>query len=77
MEKVDPDELRVDMIEIMDNMPENAIRWRFEIEADRRHVGLVSSYFITKDFENTPWDSIDPTKNAIENNSIRELGIEI
>ena len=77
MEEVDPDELRANMIEIMENMPENAIRWRFEIEADGRHVGLVSSHFITKDFENTPWDSIDPTKNAIENNSIRELGIEI
>lgn len=77
MEKADPDELRADMIEIMESMPENAIRWRFEIEVDGRHVGLVSSFFITKDFENTPWDSIDPTKNAIENNSTREIGIEI
>lgn len=62
MEKVDPDELRADMIEIMENMPENAIRWRFEIEADGRHVGLVSSYFITKDFENTPGILLIPQK---------------
>ena len=41
MEKVDPDELRADMIEIMDSMPKNAIRWRFEIEVDGRHIGLV------------------------------------
>ena len=77
MDRVDPDELRADMIDIMNNMPENAIRWRFEIEADGRHIGPVSSYLITESFVNTPWESIDPTKNATDNNSVRELGIEI
>ena len=38
---VDADELRADMSEIINSMPENAIRWRFEIEVDGRHIGLV------------------------------------
>lgn len=77
MEKVDPDELRADMIEIMGSMPENAIRWRFEIEVDGRHIGLVSSCYLDNNFNNTPWDSIDQSKNAPDNNSVREIGIEI
>ena len=74
---VDADELRADMSEIINSMPENAIRWRFEIEVDGRHIGLVSSYYLDKNFEYTPWNLIDQSKNAIENNSIRGLGIEI
>ena len=77
MEKVDPEELRADMIEIMESMPEDAIRWRFEIEVDGRHIGMVSSYYRGENFEYTPWESIDQSKNAEGNNSIRELGIEI
>lgn len=77
MEEVDPEELRADMIEIMESMPEDAIRWRFEIEVDGRHIGMVSSYYRDENFEYTPWDSIDQSKNAEGNNSIRELGIEI
>ena len=77
MEEVDPEELRADMIEIMESMPEDAIRWRFEIEVDGRHIGLVSSYYRDENFEYTPWESIDQSKNAEGNNSIRELGIEI
>ena len=77
MEKVDPEELRADMIEIMESMPEDAIRWRFEIEVDGRHIGMVSSYYRDENFEYTPWESIDQSKNAEGNNSIRELGIEI
>ena len=77
LERVDPDELRADMIEIMESVPENAIRWRFEIEVDGRHVGLVSSSYWDENYESTPWDAIDQSKNAVENNSIRVLGIEI
>lgn len=77
MEPVDADELRSDMAEIINSMPEDAIRWRFEIDVDGRHVGLVSSYYLDENFEYTPWDSIDQSKNASENNSIRGLGIEI
>ncbi len=77
LEPVDADELRADMAEIMDSMPENAIRWRFEIEVDGRHIGLVSSYYLDSNFEYTPWDSIDQSKNALENHSVRGLGIEI
>ena len=77
MEEVDPEELRADMIEIMESMPEDAIRWRFEIEVDGRHIGMGSSYYRDENFEYTPWESIDQSKNAEGNNSIRELGIEI
>ncbi len=77
MEPVDPDELRADMIDIMSGMSENAIRLRFEIEVDERHIGMVSSYYLDENFERTPWESIDQSKNAEENNSIRALGIEI
>ena len=77
IEPVDADELRADMAEIINNMPENAIRWRFEIEVDGRHIGLVSSYYLDSNFEYTPWESIDQSKNASQNNSIRALGIEI
>lgn len=77
MEPADPDELRADMIDIMSGMPENAIRLRFEIEVDERHIGVVSSYYLDGNFERTPWESIDQSKNAEENNSIRALGIEI
>ena len=77
IEPVNEEELRVQMEKIINNMPENAIRWRFEIEVDGRHIGLVSSYYLDENFEYTSWDSIDQSKNAIENNSIRGLGIEI
>ena len=77
LEPVDANELRADMTEIINSMPENAIRWRFEIEVDGRHIGLVSSYYLDSDFEYTPWETIDQSKNAPQNNSIRALGIEI
>ena len=77
MEPVDPDELRADMMEIMSNMLEDAIRWRFEIEVDGRHIGMVSSYYLDENYEPTPWESIDQRRNAEENHSIRTLGIEI
>ena len=77
LEPIDPDELRADMIEIMSSMSEDAIRWRFEIEAEERHIGLVSSYYLNEQYEPTPWESIDQSKNAEGNHAIRALGIEI
>lgn len=77
LEPVDADELRADMSEIIKSMPDGAIRWRFEIEVDGRHIGLVSSYYLDSNFEYTPWDAIDQSKNASENHSVRALGIEI
>ena len=77
MESVDPDELRADMEEIMASLSEDAIRWRFEIEVDGRHIGLVSSYYLNENFEHPDWESIDQSKNAAENHAIRALGIEI
>lgn len=77
LEPVDADELRADMARIISDMPDDSIRWRFEIEVEGRHIGLVSSYYLNSAYENTPWDTIDPRKNAIENHSVRALGIEI
>lgn len=77
MEPVDPDELRADMLQVMSELSEDAIRWRFEIEVAGRHIGMVSSYYLDENFEPTPWKSIDQRKNAEENRSIRALGIEI
>lgn len=77
IEPVDPDELRTDMMEIISNMSENAIRWRFEIEVDGHHIGLVSSYYLDENFIQPEWDNIDQSKNATENHMIRTLGIEI
>lgn len=62
IEPVDPEELRADMIQIMAKHSEDAIRWRFEIEVAGQHIGMVSSYYLDKDFEPTPWNSIDQQK---------------
>ena len=77
LEPVDADELRADMIAIMESMPDNAIRWRFEIDVNGKHIGLVSSYYLDGNYESVPWNTIDQSKNAVENNAIRTLGIEI
>ena len=75
--QVDPDELRADVMEIMEEMTEDAIRLRFEIEVEGRHIGLLSSYYLDENYEQPPWDSIDPGKNAGENHTVRAIGIEI
>ena len=77
MEPADPDTLRRDMTEIISGMSDDAIRWRLEIEVNGRHVGFVSSYLLDDHFQATPWELIDPHKNAAENHSTRALGIEI
>ncbi len=75
MEPVDPDELRADMVDVMSSLP--PIRLRFELEAEGRHIGLLSSYYLDENFGPVPWASIDEAKNAAENHAIRALGIEI
>lgn len=77
MTPVDPEELRADMTEIIEEMTEGGIRWRFEIEVDGRHIGMLSSYYLDDNYEHPPWDSIDQSKNAEENNAVRAIGIEI
>lgn len=74
---VDPDELRSDMAAVVSDLSEDTIRWRFEIEAAGQHIGMLSSYYLDKNYEPTPWETIDQRKNAEENGSIRALGIEI
>lgn len=77
LEPVDADDLRAEMAMVINDMAEDAIRWRFEIEVEGRHIGLVSSYYLNSAFEHTPWEAIDQRKNAVENHSVRALGIEI
>ncbi len=77
MEPVNPKELRSEMAEIINNTPENAIRWRFQIEWEGCHIGMLSSYYLNDNYEDTSWENIDQSKNAEENNSVRCLGIEI
>lgn len=77
MERVDAEELRADMAEILENMTEDAIRWRFELEEDGRHIGMLSSYFLDESFEPVPWEATDQSLNAVENGAVRALGIEI
>ncbi|MBQ3231344.1 MAG: GNAT family N-acetyltransferase [Clostridia bacterium] len=77
LEPVNADELRADMKEIIDDLSENVIRWRFEIEVDGRHIGQLSSSYLNSNYEHTPWECIDQSKNAPWNNSVRALGIEI
>ena len=77
MEPVDPDALRADMLEILSSLSEDAIRWRFEIEVEGHHIGMVSSYYLDENFEPIPWESIDQSQNAEGNHAVRALGIEI
>ena len=77
LELVDPDELRTDMTQIISGLTEDTIRWRFEIEVGGRHIGMVSSYYLDENFEPTPWEAVDQSKNAEGNRSVRGLGIEI
>ncbi len=55
--RVDPEELREDMREVIADLAEDAIRCRFELEADGRHIGTLSSYYLDEDYEPVPWDS--------------------
>lgn len=44
--------------EAVKNMPEKAIRWKFEIESERQHIGWVSSYLIDENFDWIAFDSV-------------------
>lgn len=77
LEPVDPEVLRQEMTEVISEMSDNEIRWRFEIEVEGRHIGMLSSYYLDENFAQPEWESIDESKNAAENNMIRALGIEI
>lgn len=77
IEPVDPEALQTEMVEVISEMSEDEIRWRFEIEVDGRHIGMLSSYYLDDNFTQPEWESIDEGKNAVENNMVRALGIEI
>lgn len=54
------------------NLPDDVVRWKFEIEYDGKHIGWVSSYLIDKNYE---WISAD---NARDGQKVyRAVGIDI
>ena len=54
IEKVDAEQLRADMKEYIATLPEDALRWRLEIEYQGRHIGFVSSYLLDEHFDWVP-----------------------
>ena len=54
IERVDPEQFRADMKEYMASLPEDALRWRLEIEHEGRHIGFVSSYLLDEHFDWVP-----------------------
>lgn len=58
--------------EAVKDMPEKAIRWKFEIEHNGRHIGWVSSYMIDEHFEWIAFDSIREGQTVH-----RAIGIDI
>ena len=54
IERVDPEELRADMKAYISSLPEDAVRWRLEIEHEGRHIGFVSSYLLDEHFDWVP-----------------------
>lgn len=72
VDPVDPVQLREEMTAMLAGRPEDAIRWRLEIQKDGKHIGFVSSYFLQENYEPMDWDAV--TENS---RKIRTLGIEI
>ena len=58
--------------EAVKDMPGKAIRWKFEIEHNGRHIGWVSSYMIDEHFEWIAFDSIREGQTVH-----RAIGIDI
>lgn len=61
IERVDPEQLRAEMLEYLSAIPEDALRWRLEIEHEGRHIGFVSSYLLDEQYEwVSPAEAGDP-----------------
>ena len=58
--------------EAVKDMPEKAIRWKFEIEYAGRHIGWVSAYMIDENYEWIAFDSIQDGQTVY-----RAVGIDI
>ena len=53
-------------------LPEDELRWKFEIESNGRHIGWVSSYLINGDYE---WIAVSAVQDG--QTVYRAVGIEI
>lgn len=53
-------------------MPDNALRWKFELDCDGQHIGWVSSYLIDETYE---WIAADTVK--ADQTVHRAIGIDI
>ena len=58
--------------EAVKDMPEKAIRWKFEIEYAGGHIGWVSAYMIDENYEWIAYDDIKEGQTAY-----RAIGIDI
>ena len=58
--------------ESVKNLPDDKIRWKFEIEYNGRHIGWVSSYLINEDYE---WIAANDIKDGQK--VYRAIGIDI
>lgn len=71
-EPVDEGELRAYMTENIENMPEDCLRHRLEIEQDGRHLGFVCAYPLGENYEALDFDKITEGTRTI-----CALGIEL
>lgn len=61
IEKVEPEQFRREMQAYLAAVPEDALRWRLEIEHQGRHIGFVSSYLLDEQYEwVSPAEAGDP-----------------
>lgn len=58
--------------EAVKDMPEKAVRWKFEIEYQGRHIGWVSAYMIDANYDWIAFDSIQEGQTVY-----RAVGIDI
>lgn len=69
---VDPDELRANMMAMIESMPPDALRYRMEIMFGERHIGFVCSYPIMEDYSPVDYETLTEDTRLIWG-----LGIEI
>lgn len=66
------DELREDMLNLMHDLPADAVRSRLEIDTSGNHIGFVCSYPLDENYEPIAFVEISPEKKIF-----RAIGIEI
>lgn len=68
-EPVNEAETREQMIKMINGITPEAIRWRFEIEVDGKHIGFVCSYLLDENYEPLDYDNMSE-----DTKTVRALG---